>query len=125
MRRQQTKQIFVILGASGAGKSSFLKAGLWPRLERDRNFVPLAMLRPAGGAIAGDRTGLAAALARWFLRAASARPKTPGDLKTKLMTKDLDAASDTFLSLFKTEARIEWVSWHHSQHPPDEERASI
>ena len=47
LRRLPTGQVLVIQAASGAGKSSFLKAGLWPRLARDPDFVPLAILRPA------------------------------------------------------------------------------
>lgn len=51
-------RLLVILGASGAGKSSFLRAGLWPRLKRDdRNFLPLPVIRPQYAAITGD-TGL-------------------------------------------------------------------
>ncbi len=48
-------RLLVILGASGAGKSSFLRAGLLPRLGRDeRNFLPLPMLRPERAAISGE-----------------------------------------------------------------------
>ena len=48
----------VVLGASGAGKSSYLRAGLLPRLERDdRHFLPLPIVRPERAAITGD-TGL-------------------------------------------------------------------
>ena len=53
--RQGTKRILVILGASGAGKSSFLRAGLWPRLRRsDRDFLVLPVLRPGDAPIHGE-----------------------------------------------------------------------
>jgi len=63
----------VVLGASGAGKSSYLRAGLLPRLERDdRHFLPLPVVRPERAAISGE-TGLirsleAAAKARGLRR---------------------------------------------------------
>jgi hypothetical protein len=56
------ERVLVILVASGAGKSSFLRAGLWPRLQRDdRNFLPFPVIRPERGVISGSY-GLLAAL---------------------------------------------------------------
>ncbi|HMY98467.1 MAG TPA: TIR domain-containing protein [Burkholderiaceae bacterium] len=46
--------LFVILGASGAGKSSFLRAGLLPRLARDSDrFIVLPTLRCERAALSG------------------------------------------------------------------------
>ncbi|GJH18434.1 TIR domain-containing protein [Caballeronia novacaledonica] len=60
-------RLLVILGASGAGKSSFLRAGLLPRLARDdRNYLPLPIIRPERAAINGD-AGLLRSLESAFL----------------------------------------------------------
>lgn len=72
LRRMATGQILVIQAASGAGKSSFLKAGLWPRLARDPEFVPLASLRPATGILTGEQ-GNRSAIRRFLRRARSRR----------------------------------------------------
>ena len=59
-------RLLVLLGASGAGKSSFLRAGLLPRLARDdRNYVVLPVIRPERAAINGE-TGLLRALEAAF-----------------------------------------------------------
>ena len=51
-RRHQ--KLLIILGASGAGKSSFLRAGLIARLGRDRaNFFPLPVIRPEKAVLTG------------------------------------------------------------------------
>ena len=56
LARTGVTRMFVILGASGSGKSSFLRAGLWPRLKRDdRAWLPLPIVRPRAR---GDLGGL-------------------------------------------------------------------
>ena len=55
VRERGVENVFVILGASGAGKSSFLRAGLWPRLARDgRHFLPLPIIRPQAAVLTGS-----------------------------------------------------------------------
>ena len=70
LRQSTPPRLFVILGASGAGKSSFLRAGLFPRLKRDdRSFLPLPVIRPGRAAITGE-AGLLVALEAAFSEAA-------------------------------------------------------
>ncbi|HEX3913005.1 MAG TPA: SUMF1/EgtB/PvdO family nonheme iron enzyme, partial [Steroidobacteraceae bacterium] len=66
LRETTPPRLLVILGASGAGKSSFLRAGLYPRLMRDdRNFLALPIVRPERAAINGD-AGLLLGLEKAF-----------------------------------------------------------
>src|SRR5262245_41998236 len=66
LRCEGGRKLFVIQGSSGSGKSSFMRAGLLPRLEReDRDFVALPLIRPGTAALSG-RTGLATALEQAF-----------------------------------------------------------
>jgi hypothetical protein len=52
IRSTGVKSLFVILGPSGTGKSSFLRAGLLPRLRRrdDSGFLPADRAAETGGA---------------------------------------------------------------------------
>jgi hypothetical protein len=55
LRDAPPPRCLVIIGASGAGKSSFLRAGLWPRLARDdQTFLPLPIIRPGYPSLYGE-----------------------------------------------------------------------
>jgi hypothetical protein len=98
LRETTPPRLLVILGASGAGKSSFLRAGLFPRLKRDdRNFLPLPVIRPERAAISGE-TGLLAALEDAFAAAKILIPRADlravvqaGALKLKPLLQALAA----------------------------------
>jgi formylglycine-generating enzyme required for sulfatase activity len=66
LRETTPPRLLVILGASGSGKSSFLRAGLLPRFKRDdRHLLPLPIIRPERAAINGE-AGLLSALENAF-----------------------------------------------------------
>ena len=55
MKDGAAPRLLILLGASGAGKSSFLRAGLLPRLARDdRNYLVLPVIRPEKAAMSGE-----------------------------------------------------------------------
>jgi hypothetical protein len=85
IRHRGSPRLLVIQAASGAGKSSFLRAGLWPRLGRTAEFVPLAVVRPATGIITGQH-GLGHGFSQWF--GERRRQVAPGTIHAELMAGD-------------------------------------
>lgn len=135
-RAQGGAQILALLGASGSGKSSLLKAGVVPRLKRDqRNWIVLPPMRPqpdpvdalaASLAVAHDPGGdwrllrdrLNGPEAVRHLRdkladirvagaANNARILLPIDQGEELFTVVKPAAADRFLDLLSAAAREE------------------
>jgi formylglycine-generating enzyme required for sulfatase activity len=90
IRHRGSPRLLVIQAASGAGKSSFLRAGLWPRLGRTAEFVPLAVVRPATGIITGQR-GLGQGLSQWF--GERRRHVAPGTIHAELTAGDAAAGA--------------------------------
>ena len=95
LARTGVERMLIILGASGCGKSSFLRAGLWPRLKRDDSaWLPLATLRPERAVISGT-FGLVEALYRIMNEAPFAEklqkqdlPRSRADIEEFVTTSD-------------------------------------
>jgi hypothetical protein len=83
--RRNESRILTIISPSGAGKSSFLRAGLWPRLARQSGVAPLVVLRPGAGIISGREGGLFYSLADWFRRAG--QTVAAGDLRGRFANR--------------------------------------
>jgi TPR repeat protein len=96
IRRRRAPRLIVIDAASGAGKSSFLRAGLWPRLKRDSDFAPLAILRPSQGILTGP-DGLGRRIAPFFER--HRQPRAAGAIYAPLMGEDEARAANAFAVL--------------------------
>jgi hypothetical protein len=101
LRRNGEPRLLVIQAASGAGKSSYLRAGLWLRLTRDPDFAPLGILRPSQGILTGPE-GLGRKLAALLSR--PAQPVSPGEIHPQLMAQDTAKAAETFGKLLVTAA---------------------
>ena len=55
LRESAPPRLLAIIGASGAGKSSMLRAGLLPRVARDKlHFLPLPIVRPHRAVLTGE-----------------------------------------------------------------------
>jgi hypothetical protein len=102
MRKRRSPRLLVIQAASGAGKSSFLTAGLWPRLKRDPDYAPLAILRPALGILTGP-DGLGRKITPWFERHGGI--KVPGDIEATLTHPEHAFAAKALADLL-TEATV-------------------
>jgi hypothetical protein len=103
MRHRSSPRLMVIQAASGAGKSSFLKAGLWPRLGRTAEFVPLGIARPARGVITGPQ-GLGKGLEDWFGRHRIRR--SAGSINAELMAGDASAGAARLAAIMSEAAGI-------------------
>lgn len=86
LRAKGGRKLFVIQGASGSGKSSFMRAGLLPRLQReDRDFYVLPLTRPQTSALSGT-SGLASSLEGAY--ADLGEPKAFGELLSSLQASN-------------------------------------
>lgn len=97
IRDRGDARLMVILGASGAGKSSVLRAGLWPRLKRDtRHFLPLPILRPGRAPLTGE-TGLAACLEHALAKAG--KPEARGQIAADIEARRTEAVRERLVRL--------------------------
>ena len=91
LREAAPPRLLVILGASGAGKSSFLRAGLLPRIAREsQHFLPLPVIRPERAVLSGE-AGLIASLETALKEAKL--PRTRADIRKAIEAGPANVAS--------------------------------
>jgi WD40 repeat protein len=80
MRADENRRPYVILGASGAGKSSLLKAGIIPRLRRESPaWLPLRCFRPGADPLLNFAEAIARTLADYH------RDEAMGTVRDRLL----------------------------------------
>jgi formylglycine-generating enzyme required for sulfatase activity len=105
LRDAAPPRLAVILGASGAGKSSFMRAGLLPRLNREsHNFLPLPVVRPERAVMTGE-SGLTTSLEQAFSSVGAPRARVH-------IRATLDEGGDSFNELLATLANAKLRQLH-------------
>ena len=95
-------RLTLMLGASGSGKSSLMRAGLLPRLKRDSRWVVVDPFRP----LKAPFDELAAVFSQWFRQIPQAGKGTPRDVayirdRIRWEEHDTKQSVDMFLELIK------------------------
>lgn len=95
-------RLILMLGASGSGKSSLMRAGLLPRLKRDQRWVVIDPFRP----LKAPCDELAVVLSQRFSQNKQAGMALPTDMahvrdRIRLNEHDPKQSSDMFLQLLK------------------------
>jgi len=107
LRGMVTGRALLIQAPSGAGKSSFLRAGLWRRLRRHPAFTPLAIVRAQSGVVRHPDWGLLAGLSDTLKRnedLGRTLPLAPAEVASRA-AEDLPALIDAFADADAIEGR--------------------